>query len=340
LVVGDHGGALMQTAFWLDPRHAEIPPGCDPARGDLWYTNPTQGGYYADVIAGTQLGNPIGIFGTDTNPAAFDQNEFIRFEDQGKTVHYKSRFIRHDYCLKPQAEMVNQSLWDTDFYIEGKVSFDDHYPDTIKLISKISYEGIVSQIMTGRQMPIIFARYIPRIGYILNNQFVTRLDQAPAKPDKSYASLLGISLDSGIGMVISPRTFSNDNPNTFGYNGLQGPDPYEPVSVISPTTGAPDLNSFGVVSGVNLVNGSNWQFEPGGTFQWTVYFPVGSFSSIKQNAENILQYENFGQMPDFSILILKLGQDVPAKTFEDLDGSLQVNSLDFSILMSNFGKIY
>jgi hypothetical protein len=332
LVADINGGSLLQSAFWLQPSHP-LPEGCTVPRSDLYNRNPTQGGYHIDAEGTTKIGNPIGLLGTDVNPKTFDLNEFIRFENNNQTVHYKTKLIRYDYCFNLYAKMQNRDLWDTDFYLEGFVSFDSKYPKSLKIQQILTYVGGENEIMMGRQFPILFSYFLPRLAYWKNGQKIVKMVSGEdIVPDKNWVSHIGVLNEAGIGMVVSPRTSSLSS--QIFRSGCLGCDPNGSNAQVFIPYPALNLSSFGTVTNMNLLSQNEWQIMPGASLSWTVYLPIGTLMEIKQQAETILVSEDFGQMPDLSILILKLGQDVLPQTFEDLDGSLQVNSLDLAILFS------
>ncbi len=287
LVAGEHGGAGLQSAFWLAERHEKVPPGCPESRGDMWYENPTQGGYYADVMSGRHLGNPIGVLGNGEN-APPDPEEFIRTENEGRVIHFKSRFIRHDYCRDPVASIENRDLWDTDFYLEQWLSFDERRPRTLRMRSRIEHVGSKPTAMGSRQLPILFARHLPRLAYWKDGgKRILARPGAPVNPDRTWAAVIAEDREVGIGMVFAPGTtfhdFGNPPKGVIGYGLVDG------VSRLFPgRNGAPDLDTFGRCVKVRRGKANTWVFEPGGTFTWNVYLPIGMLEEIRAAAIDLL----------------------------------------------------
>lgn len=300
-VVDDsQGGAMFQTAFWILPYHnynppyitgnPSLPPECNVDTPDKHLDNPTQAGFVADGL----LGNPIGVFGTSTTQ---DPAEFIRYEDNNQTIHFKSRFIRYDYCQSGGATMDKRQWWDTDFYIEQWASFRKDLPDTLTLKSKIIYTGNNPKSVTTRQLPVIFARHLPRVGYWKNGQKMISSGNGGIgiNPDRNWAALIAGDKETGIGMVASPGMTAMLNKDKFMYGEF--PDGTENTNTLFISGGVPDLRNTGILTNINYdaPSGHVFTFNPGGTFEWTTFYPIGQLSMIKQNAESLLSnYSNFG----------------------------------------------
>jgi hypothetical protein len=276
LIDGDQAGACFQPAFWLFPRKASLPPGY-PTTPDWWQENPTLAGFYQDGHAG----NPIGIWGT--NATVFDADEFIRRE--GGTVHFKSRFIQYGYVvpgLPEEAPMSRKDEWDTPWYFEEWASFDPTFPHTLVLKSKITYVGTAPKEMNTRQLPIIFSNALSRVAYWQSGQKVVQ-DLSVARTfdsDSAWAAFLGPNSEAGIGLVLAKSTRSQNPAFTrFAAQPCGGP-----TYALFPGA-LPDLASMGVTQGAAPDGTDLYVFQPGGTFEWTTWHPVGDLASIKQVAD-------------------------------------------------------
>lgn len=300
MVQNAHGGAMLQNAFWINPRHATVPFNCDPRRDDMWYTNPTQGGFYGGVIPtdpAMRSGNPIGIMGNDVRKS--DPQEFMKFEDEGRVIHLKTKLIRHDYCRDRKALGEYQGEWDTDFYLEQWLSFESGLPATLKTKSKLINAGTQQLGMRTRQIPINFAKKVPRVAYVKNGSTVvlenscTGACDTPANQtlklftEKRWAALLSIGKTAGVGMVVSPLATNTNGTFSFSYNGKSD----WPTALMWPfDDGLSKLTTYGKVDKVVMDAGDNniWQFSPGGTFEWNVYYPIGGLGAIETASATLL----------------------------------------------------
>lgn len=289
MIAGWHGGAGLQTAFWLEPKFSNVPEGCNQLRPDMWYNNPTQGGYYADVVSGSRYGNPIGFFGNDMN--TLDNFEFIT-TNLYNTIYLRSRLIRHDFCKYPKALISYQSLWDTNFYVENWISFDDIYYNTLKYRVKILYIGNTDIEMGTRQFPVIFAHRLPYATYIKNGVIKFANKNSPITPDNRWIAILNESKQSGLGLVVNPKMTYFHYPNMKEENADFGFEYHlnDNVSVIWPSNlGFIDLNTFGISYNIKKGDAYKWIFKPGATYEYIVYIPIGSFNYIRQVSEKILK---------------------------------------------------
>ncbi len=283
LVDGDQAGAMFQNAFWVLP-YRNPSPGC-PDRPDFRYDNPTQAGYVAD---GWQ-GNPIGTLGIN---AGSDPAEFIRYENDNRTVHLKSRFIRYDFCSGvPDAS--NRQNWDTDFYVEQWVSIDAAQTRTLKLHSVISYVGPGAYVtsngqMNSRQLPVLFARDVTSLAYWDGSAIQTGACQS-ASPASTWAALVAAwqGTHAGLGFVEKPTLSTVNGGPLFACQGnVPGDLQNRPVTVLY--TDLPALESIGSTTAARI--GYAYQFVSGTTFDWYTFHPIGSVASIKAAADDILAH--------------------------------------------------
>ena len=329
LVLDSQSGAMFQNAFWLDPKHLNPPwpAGCAGNNDQLW-SNPTQAGYIFDGLAG----NPIGVFGI-TNTA--DPKEFIRLEENGNKIHFKSRFIRYDFC-SGQATTDSQKDWDTNFYVEQWASFSPQFSHTLVLKTKISYEGDYSQwensdtdtVHNGhpvtKQWPIIFGLNLTRIAYIKNGvkTFESTTDHH-FDPDGNWAALLSSTKDTGIGMILDGKVVPRQG-GKFGGGIGSGNQPGHGVVNWGFLYPGPwlDLKQFGTLVNVTPDGWGGYAYKPEGYFEWTAYYPIGSLSMIEQVANTIA------------------ASPLPGVTISNLRSLFQnfTNIFDYNNLVGNFGK--
>lgn len=286
LINWEQAGALFQPAFWLLPRHTQLPPNC-PDFPDKWYDNPTLGGYYGD---GSQ-GNPIGIMGTDVNTP--DAQEFIQSEDSGRTVHFKSRFMRYDFCYST-ASMDLINLWDTPFYLEQWATLMGADGRTMQLRSKIINAGAQALSVTTRQLPVIFAFHLPRTAFWQGGQKHIEnylASDVSVNPDQNWAALVAATGEVGIGMVTSASCMAMDGRTEFGTGEIGTGQGGERMSALYPMLGVPDLRTMGTLQNVALdpaYPDHAFLFQPGGSFEWLTYYPIGELNAIKTSAEALL----------------------------------------------------
>jgi len=306
LIDDSQAGAMFQEAFWILPYHQaetgiKFPPMCSGSSDQL-LRNPTQAGYVGDGHAG----NPIGLIGKTTD---VDANEFIRWEDGGKTLHFKTKFIRYDFCLpggnraviseadcdekakafyhRPTAKC--QDLWDTDYYLEQWAYFKNDLKHVLVLKSKITYVGNGSSQITSRQIPIIFSQNLTRSIYWKDGKKVVTSESVGENPDYNWTAQVLENKESGIGMVVNKemktmlerKNFSSET-NTISKKGN-----------MYFGAGVPDLRTVATLSGVKLANDSDhvFEFEPGGSMEWMVSFPIDNIDNIKRSAESMLRFQ-------------------------------------------------
>jgi len=285
LVDWEQAGAMFQPAFWLLPRHDQLPPYCSD-RNDMWYDNPTLAGFVGDGWAG----NPIGIFGTDTKFP--DPNEFIRYENEGKKVRFKSRFIRYDYCFQGTgAPMDNREHWNTDFFLEQHAYFHDEFKRTMVLDNVLSFVGDEPRTVSTRQLPVIFAFHLPNVAYVKDGEIKIEniKKESGIRADSNWAALVADGKNVGIGMVLAPTFQTMIDKARFGYGeiglGLKG----ERLSILYPCeNGIPDIRTMGELKGAHLQGDRFFVFEPGGSFTWTVHYPIGELEMIADVAKTLL----------------------------------------------------
>lgn len=303
LINNTQGGALFQSAFWLLPRHAQLPPGCEQighTNNDAWYDNPTQGGYVANGLAG----NPIGELGYGTNQP--DTNEFIRYENQGKTIHLKTRYIRYDYCLEGITSLANRALWDTNFYIEQWASFSPIYANTLELKSKLTYMGAGSrEVMNGGGMQIIYGFNLPRVANQENGTVVIHNwppnTEGPIIPipDTNWAAMVNDSVNAGIGMVFAPTGYSDVDQGkfNFGIRGNSGNSQLD-TQLLYPLGAGVVWQSVGQTNEVverlepHPANGNmmhHYTMNNTSSFSWVTYYPIETINQIKTQAISILE---------------------------------------------------
>jgi hypothetical protein len=277
LLDGDQAGAMFQSAFWVLPvRSGSV---CGFSSADWLMDNPTQAGFYAD---GWQ-GNPIGQFGTS---GVVDPEETVSVEDDGLTLHFKSRYIRYNYCAASGATWANRSLWDTDFYLEQWISMQQEHPRTLRIRSRITYEGPGSYVssngnMTSRQLPVIFGAGLPNVAWEENQAGSSCSNNwavVQASTSMRWVASTQGSPASGIGMVLKPTTVSSSGA-LFYCQGSGG------ISALYPNL--PALETLGTVSGVTA-NDVNYQFASGGWIDWTTYHPIGNLTDIRSAALALL----------------------------------------------------
>jgi len=223
LVDNSQAGAMFQIAFWQIPNHITVPPDCDPNMTDKWNDNPTQAGFQGDG----HIGNPIGILGTNTSLP--DPKEFIRYENSNQTIHFKSRFIRYDYCQtgigaptsnsacdakaktyynNPQATC--RDLWDTGFYLEQTAYFHPQLPHVLVTHNQLTQEDShYNTTMITRSLPILFANNLPRLLYWKDGAKYLNTTGGAFLPDDDWGALVGLTNESGIGFVGSRHMTSN-----------------------------------------------------------------------------------------------------------------------------------
>lgn len=100
--------------------------------------------------------------------------------------------------------MNNRQWWDTDFYLEQWASFHPTLSHTLVLRNKITNVSSVPLNMWTRQLPIIFARYLPRLSYFKNGQktiYTPGSQQYNFSPDANWAAVIAADKEAGIGMV-------------------------------------------------------------------------------------------------------------------------------------------
>ncbi len=317
LIDGFQAGAMFQTAFWVLPYHnyqppyvdnnPYLPPGCGNT-GDMYLDNPTQAGFVADGRAG----NPIGIMGTDSSTP--DPNEFIQYEDGNKTIHFKSRFIRYDYCKNGSATMCERQWWDTDFYIEQWASLHPTLPRTLVLRSKITYAGSSQKSVTSRSLPIIFACNLPRIAYWQNAQKVISQNlgsEVGISPDYNWSALVGANTEVGVGMITSKTMVPMLGRGKFSYGELLSSidqcSNNGPLSVVQPGSGVPDLRTLGTLTNVDGPTSDHiFTFNVGGAFDWTTYYPIGTLDQIRNTADTLL-----GVIPEIHGFVDRVTCDQP-----------------------------
>ncbi len=270
LIDDDQGGALFQTAFWLidNPQYPEVHT-CGSS-----LSNPTQGGVTGSGAPGSSVnghtGNPIELMAAGPT---LDGKEFIG-QANGK-IHLKTRFIRFDYCGGNMTS-ATANEWDTTFYLEQWAYFSAAHPTTLVLDSTITNDGSiggsVTRQMTTRQLPVIFARHLPKLGhYIGATSNTPTIPLAPlgamqssdygVSPSTNWAALVNAGPTyKGIGMVISPTTTMMLNEHKIGSGGAYDPpfDPTQPFTTLYPggpkvgiSGGAPDLADYGQSIGSN-----------------------------------------------------------------------------------------
>jgi hypothetical protein len=356
LINNSQAGAMFQSAFWLLPKHTSIPEGC-AGNPDEWWDNPTQAGYMADGLAG----NPIGIMGINTD--VFDPSEFIRYEDNNKTVHLKSRYIRFDYCAYGNTPMAYRNLWDTNFYIEQWASISNVYKNTLAVKSKISYQGSDSrEIMSGGGLQIIFAFYLPRVTYWKDGyQVILEREvnnENPIATDKNWAALIGQNSEIGIGMVTAPEGRSDVYIGNFNY-GIRNNSGIERLltSVLYPIGGGTNLATYGKLTNVSVRSEPtyiwnyygklyHYTFNNTSSFEWYMYFPIGTVPMIKSEAEKILADPTLFGFPVPTPTPIPTSTPLPTHTptpvlcepLGNIDCNEKVNILDLSVLLSNFGS--
>lgn len=367
LINDNQAGAMFQNAFWTLPYHSwvdstkPVPPDCSPTRNDMRLNNPTQAGYVGDGLAG----NPIGILGTNNDTT--EPEEFIRYEDNNKTIHFKTKFIRYDYCqslaplstsqcdtkaqnsylaklpayynLPPEQVYFNGSsvptcrdLWDTNFYLEQWASFHPTLPRVLVLKSKISYTGQIPAKITTRQLPVIFAFWLTKGVYWENGQKVevTNPGAVNTNPDQNWVALLSQAKDAGIGMVTNPRMQAMLNRKKFQFE-LQTELGFnnEPMAALSAGSGVSDLRLDGLLTKVTLEGDHLFVFENGGTYETVSYYPIGTLDMIKQSSEEILNDRSSFPHPPINILDLR----------HFLSNFLQsLTIFDYNKMVENFGK--
>jgi hypothetical protein len=290
LVDGEQAGAMFQTAFWTLPWNTEypggVPPGCDPTRADMKLHNPTQAGFVADGHAGS----PIGIMGTDaTYP---DPNELIRFEDDGRTLHLKTRIIRYDFCKSGAALRGEEYLWDSPFYNEQWLSFHPVHHRTLVMRSRLTNSGPVPQEVSTRLLPVIYTVYLPRLAYWANGQKVIQRVSVntPFATDRHWAAMVAADRESGIGYVVAPTAAFVAGDGRQRFMGGVTAVPYVPTgedNTLFFGSGLPLLDTLGATAGVTT-SGHVEVFAPGASFEWVTYYPIGDLGSIKAAAEALL----------------------------------------------------
>lgn len=288
LIDWEQAGAMFQPAFWLMPRHPNLPPGCLNT-DDMWYDNPTLAGFWADGSAG----NPIGILGTDTN--APDPEEFIGYENSGRLVHFKSRFIRYNYCTSGSALMAQRNLWDTDFYLEQWADMVGPVGRTLRLHSRITHVGQAGRLVSSRQWPIIFAFHLPRTVYWEDGGRRDLVNASPGlgfNPDANWAALLHPTRDVGIGTVMPAGMQSMAGRPRFNTGVLGTGQAGEPLSILFAGGGLVDLRTLGTLQGVQVdpqdPGGGSFFFSPGGSVTWTAHYPIGELDQIRSSAAALL----------------------------------------------------
>ena len=79
----------------------------------------------------------------------------------------------------------------------------------------------------------------------------------------------------------------------------------------------------------DIASGHVFTFNPGGTFEWTTYYPIGQLALIKQSAETLLaNLSNFGIMPTNTPVPPTL-TPTKATILGDYDNNGGVNLADF-----------
>lgn len=282
LIDNNQAGAMFQVAFWAGNYYSQLPPNC-PESPDMHWDNPTQAGFRGNGLAG----NPIGTLGVGTGTG--DSKEFINYENNNKVIHLKTRFIRWNYCrLTNSTPLSERNLWDTGFYLEQWAYFHPEYPHALVLKSKISYEDTnYTNFAVTWQVPVIFAHNLTNVVYSKSGSLInTRVFSGGFDPDQEWAALIDPTKSSGIGLVMAPGiTTIKDYKIGITNSGF---DLGGEIETIYPG-GWIDWRKLGKLTNVSFnANNNSFDFQPLGTFDWTIYYPIGKLATIQQNAASLL----------------------------------------------------
>lgn len=325
IVNNSQAGAMFQTAFWLEPiqnfnppyvgNNPRLAPFCSENDTSMWWNNPTQAGF----DGGGWSGNPIGIMGT--NESVPDPKEFIQYENSGKTVHLKSRFINFGFCFEgigapmrePNCDALSPTgeckyFWDTGFYIEQWVSFHPKYPRVLQISSKITFEESKTyeqdpnqgfrRLMSSRQLPVYFAYRLPR-GVYFKDGLQIKLPPfgETFNPDYKWMALIQKTLEAGVGYVPPKNTVQmTPPPYPLGFSSLTHDGPDGDYVTVMANNNVPDLTTMGKLNNVTRYQDTVFfQFNPTGSFEWTSFFPVGMLPDIFWQAEAVQSTESFSQ---------------------------------------------